>query len=320
MWIVRLALDRPYTFVVLSLLILILSGVAIYQTPTDIFPNINIPVVGVVLKYTGLSPQDMQDRLASGLERGLTTVVSDIEHMEAQSYHGVVRDQGLLSARHRRLRGHGANGRLFASGRPAMPPGNAALHDRLQRRGRSRPADRPEQQDAFRAAIARPGQQFPAHRSLPTSKARSFPAPYGGKNRLVAVDLDPQKLLQRGLSGTDVVNAVNAQNLVVPQGTAKIGDREYDIALNSSAKTIAELNDVPVKVVNGAMVYLRDVAYVHDGASFQTNITRRDGQRGVLQAVLKHGKASTLDVVDRMRKALPEDRRHLAARAGNDAG
>ena len=141
---------------------------------------------------------------------------------------------------------------------------------------------------------------------LATIEGAELPAPYGGKNRLVSVDLDPQKLLQRGISGAEVVNAVNAQNLVLPQGTAKIGDREYDVDLNSSAKTIEELNDVPIKVVNGAMVYLRDIAYVHDGASFQINISRRDGQRGVLLLVLKHGTASTLDVVSKVRAALPK--------------
>ena len=141
---------------------------------------------------------------------------------------------------------------------------------------------------------------------LTTIPGIELPGPYGGRQRMVAVDLDPQKLLQRGISGADVVTAVNAQNVVQPQGTAKIGDREYDIELNGAAKTVDELNDVPVKVVNGAMVYLRDVAYVHDGASFQINISRRDGQRGVLQVVLKHGAASTLDVVREVRAALPK--------------
>src|SRR5262249_23263151 len=130
---------------------------------------------------------------------------------------------------------------------------------------------------------------------LATVQGAELPGVYGGKNRLITVDLNPQKLLERSISGADVVNSVNAQNLVVPQGTAKIGSREYDIALNSSAKTVDELNDVPIKVINGAMVYLRDVAYVHDGNSFQTNISRTDGRRGVLQVVLKHGRASTLD-------------------------
>ncbi len=305
MWIVRLALDRPYTFVVLSLLILILSGVAIYQTPTDIFPSINIPVVGAVLQYTGLSPQDMQDRLASGLERGLTTVVSNIEHMEAQSYHG---ESVIKVFFQPGTDVYGGMAQMAAYSQAAvrqMPPGaippfmiaySAADVPVLQIGLSSRTLS---EQEVFDLAA-----NFMRIR-LANIEGAELPAPYGGKNRLVAVDLDPQSLLQRGISGNDVVTAVNNQNLILPQGTAKIGEREYDIALNSSAKTIAELNDVPVKVVNGAMVYLRDVAFVHDGASFQTNITRRDGQRGVLQSVLKNGNASTLDVVDRIRKTLP---------------
>jgi multidrug efflux pump subunit AcrB len=311
MWIVRLALDRPYTFVVLSLLILILSGVAIYQTPSDIFPNIDIPVVGVVLQYTGLSPQDMQDRLASNLERTLTTVVSDIEHMEAQSFHGVSLIKIFFQPG---TDVYAGMSQISASTQGAirfMPPGatppfmisySAADVPVLQIGMSSKTLS---EQQVFDLAI-----NFLRIR-LANIEGAELPAPYGGKNRLVSVDLDPQKLLQRGLSGTDVVNAVNSQNLVIPQGTAKIGDREYDIELNSSAKSIAELNDVPVKVVNGAMVYLRDIAYVHDGASFQTNITRRDGQRGVLQPILKTGSASTLDVVGRIQKALPGIRESL---------
>ncbi len=311
MWIVRLALDRPYTFVVLSLLILILSGVAIYQTPTDIFPAINIPVVGVVLQYTGLSPQDMQDRLASNLERTLTTVVSDVEHMEAQSFHGVSLIKIFFQPG---TDVYAGMAQISASTQGAirfMPPGatppfmisySAADVPVLQIGMSSKTLS---EQQVFDLAI-----NFLRIR-LANIEGAELPAPYGGKNRLVSVDLDPQRLLQRGLSGTDVVNAVNSQNLVIPQGTAKIGDREYDIELNSSAKSIAELNDVPVKIVNGAMVYLRDIAYVHDGASFQTNITRRDGQRGVLQPILKTGSASTLDVVERIQKALPKIRESL---------
>jgi multidrug efflux pump subunit AcrB len=305
MWIVRLALDRPYTFVVLSLLILILSGVAIYQTPTDIFPSINIPVVGAVLQYTGLSPQDMQDRLASGLERGLTTVVGNIEHMEAQSYHGVSVIKVFFQPGSDVYGGMAQMAAFSQAAIRGMPPGatppfmiaySAADVPVLQVGLSSKTLS---EQEVFDLAT-----NFMRIR-LTNIEGAELPAPYGGKSRLVSVDLDPQKLLQRGLSGTDVVNAVNSQNLTIPQGTAKIGDREYDIALNSSAKTIAELNDLPVRVVSGAMVYLRDIAYVHDGASFQTNITRRDGQRGVLQPILKNGNASTLDVVGRIRDALP---------------
>jgi multidrug efflux pump subunit AcrB len=305
MWIVRLALDRPYTFVVLSLLILILSGVAIYQTPTDIFPAINIPVVGAVLNYTGLSPQDMQDRLASGLERGLTTVVSNIEHMEAQSYHGVSVVKVFFQPGSDVYGGMAQMAAFSQAAVRQMPPG-ATPPFMLAYSA----ADVPVLQIGMSSKTLSEQQVFDLATNflrihLANIEGAELPAPYGGKSRLVAVDLDPQALLQRGLSGTDVVNAVNSQNLIIPQGTAKIGEREYDIALNSSAKTIAELNDVPVKVVNGAMVYLRDVAYVHDGNSFQTNITRRDGQRGVLQSILKNGNASTLDVVDRIRKELP---------------
>ncbi len=306
MWIVRLALNRPYTFVVLSLLIVILSGVAIVQTPIDIFPDINIPVVGVIMNYSGLAPQDMQDRLANVLQRGFTITVNDIEHMEAQSYHGisiikvffqpgtdVFADMAQISA-------------SAQSAIRGMPPGtvppfmiaySAADVPILQIGLSSKTLSELQLQDLASNFL---------RTQLATVQGAELPAAYGGKNRLITVDLDPQKLLQRSISGADVVTAVNAQNLVVPQGTAKIGSREYDVALNSSAKTVEELNDVPVEIANGAMVYLRDVAYVHDGASFQTNIARTDGHRGVLQVVLKHGKASTLDVVARVRAALPK--------------
>jgi len=305
-WIVKVALERPYTFIVLSLLILILSGVAIYQTPTDIFPHINIPVVGVVLQYNGLSPEDMQDRLASGLERQLTTVVSNIEHMEAQSYHGVSIIKVFFQPGTDVFGGMAQIASSTQSAIRQMPPGatppfmlaySAADVPVLQIGMSSKTLS---EQEVFDLAI-----NFLRIR-LANVEGAELPAPYGGKNRLVTVDLDPQKLMQRGLSGSDVVNAVNSQNLVVPEGTTKIGDREYDVALNSSAKNIADLNDVPVKIVNGAMVYLRDIAFVHDGAAFQTNISRRDGQRGILQVVLKNGDASTLDVVDRIKTALPK--------------
>ena len=305
MWIVKLALDRPYTFIVFSLLILILSGVAIVQTPTDIFPNINIPVIGVVLNYTGLSPEDMQNRLASVFERGMTQTVNDIDHVEAQSYRGISTVKVFFRPE--------AN--VFGSMAQVTAIAQTAL--RSMPAGTSPPflivysaADVPIMQIGLSSntlseqQLQDLGANF-IRTQLANIEGLTLPAPYGGKNRLVTVDLDPQKLLQRDISGADVVSAVNAQNLILPQGTAKIGDREYDVTLNSSTKTVDELNDIPVKVVNGAMVYVRDLAYVHDGSSFQTNITRRDGQRGVLLVVLKHGKASTLDVVSRVKAALP---------------
>ena len=306
MWIVRLALDRPYTFVVLSLLILILAGVAIVQTPVDIFPNINIPVIAVIPSYTGLSPQDIENRLASGLERGMTQTVDNIEHMEAQSYHGqaVIKlffqpGTDIASA----MAQVTAQAQISVRGMPpgAQPPFmlvySAADVPVLQIGLSSKSLSIQQLQDL--------GSNFIRTR-LATIEGAEFPAPYGGPNRLVAIDLDPQKLLERGISGAEVVSSVNAQNVILPQGTAKIGDREYDVALNSSPKTIEELNNVPIKVVNGAMVYLRDIAYAHDGGSFQTNVSRRDGQRGILMIVLKHGNASTLDIVTRVRTALPK--------------
>ncbi len=306
MWIVRLALNRPYTFVVLSLLIVILSGVAITQAPVDIFPEINIPVVSVILNYTGLSPLDMQDRLATVLERNLTTTVNDIEHMEAQSYHGLSVIKVFFQPGTDPFAGMAQIAASSQSAVRGMPPGtippfmiafSAADVPILQLGLSSKTLSELQLQDLASNFL---------RTQLATVQGAELPGAYGGKSRLITVDLDPQKLLQRSISGSQVVNAVNAQNLVVPQGTAKIGSREYDVALNSSTKTVAELNDVPLEVVNGAMVYLRDVAYVHDGASFQTNIARTDGHRGVLQVVLKHGKASTLDVVARIRAALPK--------------
>jgi multidrug efflux pump subunit AcrB len=306
MWIVRLALNRPYTFVVLSLLIVILSGVAIVQTPVDIFPDINIPVVGVIINYSGLNPQDMQDRLSTVLERGLTTVVDDIEHLESQSYHGISTVKVFFQPGADVFAGIAQISALSVASVRGMPPGtippfmiaySAADVPILQIGLSSKTLSEQQLQDLASNFL---------RTQLATVQGAELPGAYGGKNRLISVDLDPQKLLQRDISGSEVVNAVNAQNVVLPQGTSKIGDREYDIALNSSAKTIDELNDVPVKVVNGAMIYLRDVAYVHDGANFQTNIVRNDGHRGVLQVVLKHGKASTLEVVARVRAALPK--------------
>ena len=306
MWIVRVALNRPYTFIVVSLLILILSGVAILQTPVDIFPAINIPVVGVVIQYTGLSPQDMQDRLASVLERGMTNNVDNIEHIEAQSYHGIAVIKVFLQPKADPFAAIAEISSVAGSSVRGMPAGTTPPYMLAYSA-----ADVPilqiglSSQSLSEQQLTDLGVNFLRTRLI-TIEGAELPAPYGGKSRLVTVDLDPQKLLQRGISGADVVNAVNTQNLVQPQGTAKIGDREYDIELNSSAKSIDELNDMPVKVVNGAMVYLRDVAYVHDGAAFQTNVSRRDGQRGVLMVVLKHGAASTLDVVRRIRAAIPK--------------
>ena len=306
MWIVRVALNRPYTFIVVSVLILILSGVAIVQTPVDIFPAIDIPVIGVVLGYTGLSPQDMQDRLTSVMQRNMTNTVTDVDHYEAQSYHGVSVVKVFLQPKANLYGDIAQVSAVASSAIRGMPPGTTppfllpydAADVPILQIGLSSKSLSEQQLTDIAMNFLRP--------RLTTIPGIEIPATYGGKQRMVTVDLDPQKLLQRNISGADVVSAVNAQNVVQPQGTAKIGDREYDIELNGATKTVDELNDVPIKVVNGAMVYLRDVAYVHDGAAFQANISRRDGQRGVLMVVLKHGAASTLDVVSGVRAALPK--------------
>ncbi len=280
--------------------------VAILQTPTDVFPNIIIPVVGVELNYTGLSPQDMQNRLTTPFERGASTTVTDIEHIESTSYHNIAVVKMFFQPS---VQLEGAIAQVTSAAQPAirgMPPGttppgvfafNASSVPVLQISLSSKTLSEQQLQDLATNFI---------RTGLATIEGVAIPGPYGGKSRLITVDLDPQKLQQRGISGSDIVTAINSQNLVIPQGTAKIGEREYDVALNSSPKSIPELNDLPVKVINGAMTYVRDVAFVHDGNSFQTNVARRDGQRGVLLVILKTGKTSTLDIVAKVRAALPK--------------
>ena len=200
-----------------------------------------------MLNYTGLSPQDMQDRLANVIERNSTTTVNDIEHIEAQSYHGIAVVKIFFQPGANVFGAHGAGRRHCTAGHLAdMPPGTTPPYMlALQRRRRADSADRPEQQDALGAAAAGFGRRILSARGSRMCRESTIPRPYGGKNRLITVDLDPQKLLQRDISGADVVSAVNSQNLVLPQGTAKIGDREYDVALNSSAKTVDELTMFP---------------------------------------------------------------------------
>jgi len=305
MWLVRLALNRPYTFVVASMLILILSVVAILRTPTDIFPNINIPVVSVVWGYTGLAPEDIEQRMVTTYERFATTVVNDIEHIESQSYFGI----GVIKIFFQQGADiNGAIAQATAVGQPAikyMPPGTTpplviaytASSVPILQLGMSSPT-------LSEGQVFDLGVNFIRVQLLDVEGA-AIPYPYGGKQRQVSVDLDPQALLARGVSGSDVVNAIGAQNLILPQGTIKLGTREYDVALNSSPPRVPELNDLPIKVVNGTPVYVRDVAHVHDGFAFQTNIVHVNGHRSALLTVFKTGKTSTLDIVSRIRKELP---------------
>ncbi len=305
MWIVRLALNRPYTFVVASMLVIILSVVAIQQTPVDIFPNINIPVVSVIWNYSGLAPQDMADRLTGNSERIATTTVNDIQHIESTTLNGIAIIKLFFQP----------NTKIEAA--VAQVTSAAQVILRQAPPGTTPPlviaysaSSVPILQLGLGSATLSEQQLFDIgvnflRTQLITVPGAAVPYPYGGKQRQVDVDLDPQALFEKGISGADVVSAISVQNIVLPQGTSKIGDREYNVELNSSPKKISELNDLPIRVVNGATIYVRDVAFVHDGNSFQTNIVRQDGKRGVLLTVLKNGNASTLSVVNGITQMMP---------------
>jgi multidrug efflux pump subunit AcrB len=311
MWIVRLALRRPYTFVVAAMLVaifgfLIVSGLDKTLTmPTDIFPNVDIPVVSVAFNYTGMSPTDMDGRIVTQFERILTTTVNDIEHIESQSLYGI----GVIKIYFQpNAKIENATAQVTAVAQTAtriMPPGtqpplilqyNASSVPILQL---SLSSDTIPEQQLFDIAVNQLRTQ------LITIPGVQVPYPYGGKQRQVVVDLEPDRMYALGVSPADVSTAVNNQNLILPAGTAKIGKQEYEIILNSSPLTVPELNDLPIKTVNGATVYVKDVAHVRDGFIVQTNVVHGDGKRGVLVSVLKSGNASTLQVVDAIKAALP---------------
>ena len=304
MWIVRLALRRPYTFVVMSLLIAILGSAAIFLMPTDIFPEIDIPVVSVVWTYSGISPEEMEKRIVTVSERTLTTTINDIEHIESQSYGGrsvihvffhpganVDKAIAELSAVDQAIIRRLPAG-IFP---PFIMQYNAASVPVLQVGVSSSTLSEQQIYDL--------GANF-IRVQLATVQGASLALPYGGKQRQVMVDLDPPALYAKGLSATDVTTALGLQNLIVPAGNAKFGNREYLIRVNSSPRTIAALNDLPVRTVNGTVVYMRDVAQVHDGFAVQTNVVRQDGVRSTLLTIRKSGHASTLAVVERVKDAL----------------
>ncbi|MGB8773007.1 MAG: efflux RND transporter permease subunit, partial [Terriglobales bacterium] len=305
MWIVALALRRPYTFVVMALLIIILTPITILRTPVDIFPEINIPVISVVWNFDGMSPQEMSDRIVSNSERGFTVTVNDIEHQESQSLNG----RAVIKIFFR----PGVNISMAMTQVTAMcqtvlrglPPGTtpplvvtySASTTPVVQLGLSSKT-LPEQQ------LFDLGQNF-LRTQLTTVQGAATPYPYGGKPRQVQVDLDSAKLQAYGLSPNDIVNAVSAQNLILPTGTAKIGPTEYEVEMNGTPRTVAELNDLPVKTSNSSTLYLRDVAHVRDGFLPQTNIVRQDGVRGVLMSIYKLGGSSTLSVVDGIKAMVP---------------
>src|SRR5229473_6426363 len=306
MWIVRLALRRPYTFIVMSLLIAILGGISIVTMPTDIFPYINIPVVGVIWSYTGMSPDDMAKRVLTLSERAMTTTVSDIEHIESTAYNGVglIRVYLQLGASVDLAIAQivAINQTILRTMPPGIFPPNVVQYDAssvpILQLGLS--SNTLTEQQLFDY-----GQNFIRTR-LSTVNGIAVPLPYGGKVRSVMVDLDPDALYGKGLSATDVSSALNLQNLILPTGTVKVGTREYLIRLNSSPELISAMNDMPIKTVNGAPVYFRDVATVRDGYQVQTNIVRINGGLSSLLTVLRHGGASTLAVVQGVKDLLPK--------------
>ena len=304
MWIVRLALRRPYTFVVMALAIILLTPVVLLRTPVDIFPDINIPVISLVWTYNGLQPQEMEQRITSNVERGVTTLVSDVEHIESQSLNGIAVIKVFFQP--------GANIQTALAQTAAisqtflrfLPPGTtpplviiySASTVPVIQIGLT--SDTLSEQQLFDF-----GNYF-IRTQLATVPGAATPFPYGGKQRVVSVDINPTALQAKGLSAVDIVNAVNAQNLILPTGTAKLGTLEYNVEMNGSPQSVEELNDLPVKTVNGATIYMKDVAHVRDGFSPQTNIVLSNGQRGVLMSIYKTGTASTIDIVDRVKQML----------------
>jgi multidrug efflux pump subunit AcrB len=313
MWIVKLALRRPYTFVVVSILIALFGVVSALKMPTDIFPEINIPLVTVVWQYSGMPPEEMERRVVSSAERFYSTTVNNIEHIESQSINGT----GIIKIYFQ----PGADvptavAEITSASQTAvknLPPGiqppiilrfNATDVPVLQVGIDSKTLSETELYDLATNTM---------RLQLATVQGAALPLPYGGKAREIMVDLNPDALYAKGVSPADVSNAINAQSLVLPSGTAKFGEREYFVRLNSSPDVASMLNDIPIKTVNGTTIYVRDVAQVRDGYAVQTNLVRENGHRGVYQSILKNGNASTLDVVARIKAALPAVKAALPA-------
>ena len=305
MWIIRVALNRPYTFIVLALLILILSPVVILRTPTDIFPSINIPVVAVAWTYTGLSPEETEGRITTVYERVLTTTVDNIEHIESTTVNGTAIVKIYLQPGASIDR---ANAQITAESQTILrqlPPGslpplivnyNASTVPILQLGLSGKGLTEPQLNDIALNFL---------RTQLVTVPGASVPFPFGGKQRQVMVYLNPRLMQAKGLSPNDVLTALGNQNLILPGGTAKMDEFEYDVDLNADLKTVQEFNDLPIKTVGNTVIYLRDVATVSDGFAPQTNVVRQDGNRGALVTILKAGDASTIDVVEGIRKILP---------------
>ncbi|MGN7980410.1 efflux RND transporter permease subunit [Burkholderia sp. 22313] len=306
MWIVNLALRRPYTFIVMAIMIVLATPLALMRTPVDVLPAVNIPVISVIWNYNGFSAQEMTNRITAVHERILTTTVNNIEHIESTSLPGIAVVKVFLqpganvqTAIAQTVSSAQAIVRQMPQG--ATPPlviTYSASSIPVIQLGLSSKTLSEQSLGDIALNFLRP--------QLITVRGAQIPFPYGGRTRVVAIDLDPQALLAKGLTPADIVNAVNTQTLVLPTGTAKMGQSEYRIDTNASADTIADINNLPIQTVNGATTYLREVASVRDGFAPQTNVVRQNGQRGVLISILKTGDASTLKVVSDLKALLPK--------------
>ncbi|MDW9230102.1 acrB/AcrD/AcrF family protein [Burkholderia cepacia] len=306
MWIVNLALRRPYTFIVMAIMIVLATPLALMRTPVDVLPAINIPVISVIWNYSGFSATEMTNRITSVHERILTTTVNNIQHVESTSLPGIAVVKVFLQP--------GANVQTAI----AQTVSSAQAIVRQMPQGATPPLVITYSASSIPVIQLGLSSKTLSEQSLAdialnflrpqliTVPGVQIPFPYGGRTRVVAIDLDPQALLAKGLTPADIVNAVNTQNLVLPTGTAKMGQTEYRIDTNASADTVADINNLPVQTVNGATTYLREVASVRDGFAPQTNVVRQNGQRGVLISILKSGDASTLKVVSDLKALLPK--------------
>ena len=305
MWIVALALRRPYTFVVMAIVIILLMPLVIIRTPVDIFPDINIPVISVVWNFSGFAPSDMADRIVTNSERGMTVTVNNIEHIESQSLNGVGVIKVFFQPNANIQTALAQVTAIVQTSVRSLPPGTTpplviqytASTTPIVQLGLSSKT-LPDQM------LFDLGQNF-LRSQLATVEGAATPYPYGGKIRQVQVDLDIPRLQANGLSPGDIVNAINSQNVITPSGTTKIGLLEYQVEMNSAPRTIADLNDLPVKTVNGSTIYMRDVAHVRDGFSPQTNIVRQDGVHGVLMSMYKIGSGSTIKIVNAVKGVVP---------------
>src|SRR3989454_3672117 len=312
MWIVRVALRRPYTFISGAILVLIAGLVAIMTTPVDIFPAIPLPVATVIWQYNGMSPEEMEERIVTTVERSYSVTVNDIEHIESQSLTGVAVIKVFFQPTADVATGVAQLTAVSQSNTRTLPPGttppiilrfNATDVPVLQIGVGSSTMSSAELNDYVLNVVRPP---------LASAQGASIPYPYGGAPRVINVDLDLARLYAKGLSPSDVSAAVNAENVILPAGSAKLGTREYNVRLNSSPDIVGQLNDMPIKQVNGAMVYIRDVAQVRDGAGVQTNIVRQNGAHGVYLTLLKTGHASTLAVVNQVKALLAQIKPSLA--------